>query len=586
MREEQNRQKLFTRRTLILAGGQLGLLSLLGVRLYYLQVLQAERYKTLAEDNRINLRLLAPPRGQIFDRYGRLLATNRENYRLIVVPEQTGDLRATLHSVSQLINLSPEVRDRVLEEAARKRSFMPVLVRDNLSWEEVSRIEVNSPDLPGTMIDVGLARQYPYGPALAHVVGYVGAPSERDLTGDPLLELPDFRIGKSGVERALDDALRGSAGTQKVEVNAFGRVIREVERDEGKPGADVQLTIDAELQRFITERLEGESAAAVVMDIFTGEIRALVSVPVFDPNMFTNGLSVAQWNALINNPRAPLTNKTVSGQYPPGSTFKMVVALAGLENGAIDPSHTVVCPGHMDVGDRRFHCWKHRGHGRVGVIEALEQSCDVFFYDVAKRVGVDAIAEMSRRFGLGAPLNVGLPGERGGLVPTKAWKLAERGRPWTVGETLITGIGQGYMLTTPLQLAVMTARLANGGRAVLPNLYRVLGRKDETGTDEAEVAKAAQEAREPEDTLDTTDEADAEAGHAAVAGDCAGMVATGPRRHEPRGQSYSRHGLWFGDQDRWPPHGRQDRHGAGAPHHPQRTRIRSVQGRRPAVAGA
>lgn len=234
MREEQNRQKLFTRRTLILAGGQLGLLSLLGVRLYYLQVLQAERYKTLAEDNRINLRLLAPPRGQIFDRYGRLLATNRENYRLIVVPEQTGDLRATLHSVSQLINLSPEVRDRVLEEAARKRSFMPVLVRDNLSWEEVSRIEVNSPDLPGTMIDVGLARQYPYGPALAHVVGYVGAPSERDLTGDPLLELPDFRIGKSGVERALDDALRGSAGTQKVEVNAFGRVIREVERDEGQ----------------------------------------------------------------------------------------------------------------------------------------------------------------------------------------------------------------------------------------------------------------------------------------------------------------------------------------------------------------
>lgn len=481
MRDEQNRQKLFTRRTLILGGSQLGLLSMLGARLYYLQVLEAERYKTLAEDNRINLRLLAPPRGQIVDRYGRPLATNRENYRLLVVPEQAGDLGRTLRSVAHLIDLDAEIRARVIEDATHKRSFMPITVRDNLTWEEVSRVEVNEPDLPGVMIDVGLARQYPYGDALAHVVGYVASPSERDLTGDPLLELPDFLIGKSGVERALDGALRGSAGTQKVEVNAFGRVIREVERDEGDPGADVTLTIDAELQRYVTERLGEESAAVVVMDIFTGEVLALVSVPVFDPNLFNTGLSVAQWNALVNSPRAPLTNKTVAGQYPPGSTFKMVVALAALESGAIDPDHTAYCPGHMDLGDRRFHCWKRAGHGRIGLIDALAQSCDVFFYDVARRVGVDAIAEMSQRFGLGEPLDVGLPGERGGLVPTKAWKQADRGRPWTVGETLITGIGQGYMLTTPLQLAVMTARLANGGRAVKPFLYRTPGPYREHG---------------------------------------------------------------------------------------------------------
>lgn len=472
MRDEQNRHRLITRRTLLLGGAQLALTGVLGARMWYLQVAEADRYKTLADDNRISLRLLAPPRGRIFDRDGRPLALNRENYRLLVVPEQAVDLEQVLSQLSRLVTLPEDVQARVVREAERRRRFSALPVRDNLTWDEVAKVEVNGPDLAGVMIDVGLAREYPMGATMAHIIGYVGAPAEKDLDGDPLLELPDFRIGKSGIERAAEPRLRGRAGTIRVEVNAYGREIRELDRAEGVPGDDVQLTIDADLQTFTTARLAFDSAAAVVMDIHSGDILAAASVPTFDPMLFDRGISMAEWTELTSNPRAPLINKALGGQYPPGSTFKMVVALAALEAGVIPRDHTVFCPGHLDMGDNRFHCWRRGGHGEVGVVEAISQSCDVFFYDIARRVGIDAIAAMGQRFGLGQRLQIGLPGERPGLMPTKDWKMAARGRSWTQGETLIAGIGQGYVLSTPLQLAVMTARLANGGRAVVPRLYR------------------------------------------------------------------------------------------------------------------
>ncbi|GGB37625.1 peptidoglycan glycosyltransferase [Tistrella bauzanensis] len=472
MREEQNRHRLITRRTLLLGGAQVLLTGVLGARMWYLQVSEAARYRTLADDNRISLRLLAPPRGRIFDRDGRVLALNRENYRLLVVPEQATNLQQVLTSLSELVDLPEEMQARVLRDAERRRRFAALPVRDNLTWDEVAKVEVNGPDLAGVMIDVGLAREYPMGSTMAHIVGYVGAPSEKDLDGDPLLGLPDFRIGKSGIERAADLRLRGRAGNIRVEVNAFGREIRELDRSEGVAGDDVQLTLDADLQTFATARLAFDSAAAVVMDIHSGDILALASVPTFDPTLFDRGISIAQWTELISNPRAPLINKAMGGQYPPGSTFKMVVALAALESGVISRDHTVFCPGHLDMGDNRFHCWRRGGHGEVGLVEAIAQSCDVFFYDIARRVGIDAIAAMGQRFGMGHRLQIGLPGEQSGLMPTKDWKQAARGRGWTQGETLIAGIGQGYVLSTPLQLAVMTARLANGGRAVVPRLYR------------------------------------------------------------------------------------------------------------------
>ncbi|MBM3524602.1 MAG: penicillin-binding protein 2, partial [Alphaproteobacteria bacterium] len=354
-----------------------------------------------------------------------------------------------------------------------KRRFVPVVVKDNLTWEDVGRVAVNTQDLPGVLFEAGFTREYPKGVELAHLVGYVAPPAESDLTGDPLLELPDFRIGRNGVERVYDLAMRGRGGTSQLEVNALGRPIRELSRSEGESGQDVVLTIDAGLQSFCMQRLSREeSAAAVVLDVRNGDILAAASWPSFDPNEFSTGIPPSVWRQLLADARGPLTNKAVAGQYAPGSTFKMVVALAGLEAGVISPDQRVSCPGHMELGDNRFHCWKKGGHGGMDMVEAIKQSCDVYFYEVARRLGVDRIATMARKLGLGYVLGVDLPGERGGLIPTRAWKMGAQGTAWAQGETLVAGIGQGFVLATPLQLAVMTARIANGGVAVEPHLAR------------------------------------------------------------------------------------------------------------------
>lgn len=470
-RGDQERSKVFNRRVALLGGGQALLVALLAGRMYELQVLDADRYTVLAEENRINMRLLPPPRGWVVDRFGRPLAVNRKNYRVVVIAEQAGDVEAVLATLSRVVDLNEGERERVLREVRRRRSFVPVLVKENLAWQDVARIEVNAPDLPGVQIEVGETRDYPHGEALAHIIGYVAAVSEREQTGDPLLELPNFRIGKNGIEKHYDLALRGSAGTMQVEVNAVGRVIRELSRNDGDPGQEVALTLDLDLQTFIHERLGNESAGVAVIDVHSGEIRALVSTPSFDPNPFVHGISSAAWRELTGNERAPLINKAIGGQYPPGSTYKTLVALAALEAG-IAADQRVYCPGHTDLGSHRFHCWKRGGHGHMNMIDALRESCDVYFYDVARRVGIERIAEMSHKFGLGHRLGIDLPGERAGLVPTPDWKRGSRDEPWLPGDTLNASIGQGYMLTTPLQLAVMTARMVNGGRAVVPHLAR------------------------------------------------------------------------------------------------------------------
>jgi penicillin-binding protein 2 len=346
------------------------------------------------------------------------------------------------------------------------------MVRANLSWEEMARIEVAIPELAGVAIEQGTIRHYPYGPTSAHVLGYVAAVTEKELTGDPLLELPDFRIGKSGVEKARDLELRGTAGTSEVEVNAYGRVVREITHRPGQPGKDVVLGLDIAMQDFVMKRCAAEpSVSCVLLDALTGEVLALVSSPSFDPTLFSTGLSPAAWHELSTDPRNPLADKAVAGLYPPGSTFKPMVALAALAAGAITPDTAITCPGYLDLGDATFHCWKKGGHGTLHLRDAIKHSCDVFFYETARRAGIDHIAAMARRFGFGAPLGLDIPGERGGLIPTRAWKLATTGTPWQPGETLISGIGQGAVLATPLQLAAMAARLVTG-RAVVPHLVR------------------------------------------------------------------------------------------------------------------
>ncbi|MGE0253737.1 MAG: penicillin-binding protein 2 [Alphaproteobacteria bacterium] len=471
-RRDNDRQRLFTRRAALLAGGQLLLLGGLAARMYQLQVIESRKYQTLADENRINLRLLAPSRGRILDRFGVPLAVNQRNYRVVVTAENTPDVSDTLLRLARLIPLSEDEQARILREIRRKRKFVPVTVREYLSWDEVARVEVNAPDLPGVSIEVGERRAYPSGAQMAHILGYVAAVAQEDMDGDPLLELPGFRIGRNGIERQFDGALRGRAGASQLEVNALGRVIRELDRREGEPGQDVVLTLDAALQRTAMARLGEEAGAVVVMEAATGSILALASTPSYDPNAFVQGLTPAEWSALADDERAPLRNKAVAGEFAPGSTFKMVVALAALEAGLIDAQTQFYCPGFLELGDGRFHCWREHGHGSVDLGRGIAESCDVYFYEVAKRVGIDRIATMAGRLGLGHKLGIDLPGERAGLIPTRNWKLAHFGHGWALGETLVAGIGQGYILTTPLQLAVMTARIVNGGRAVVPHMAR------------------------------------------------------------------------------------------------------------------
>ncbi|NBX65867.1 MAG: penicillin-binding protein 2 [Proteobacteria bacterium] len=479
MDSDRERIVSFTRRALVLGGVKGALVATLAARLGWLQLAEASHFQTLAENNRINMKLIAPTRGLIYDRSGAKLAENKQDFRVLITPELTDDMEASLDKFSRILPLRPSEKTSVLTRAKQQPRFVPIEIIGNLSWEQVAAIEVNMPDLPGISIDVGQRRNYPEGPATAHVVGYVGSVSKDDQTNDPVLSLPGFRIGKTGLEKEFEIDLRGIAGTSRIEVNVAGRTVRELTRDEGQAGVDLTLSIDLGLQKKVQEALSSEkSASAVVMDAHTGAVYALASSPSFDPNLFTTGISQDAWDALNNDEANPLNNKAAGGTYPPGSTFKMMTAIAGLEAGVIKPTTRFYCPGHYDIGDHRFHCWKQGGHGSVDLKAALSQSCDTYFYSISRDIGIDKIAAVARRFGLGAVQDIELPEERKGTVPDQAWKMKEYKKKWEPGETVLASIGQGYLLSTPLQLAVMTARLVNGGKAVKPWLIgRVHDRK-------------------------------------------------------------------------------------------------------------
>lgn len=373
------------------------------------------------------------------------------------------------------MELDAEVLERALTEIKRSAPFHPVTIADDVDWDDLSRVSVNAPALPGVAPEIGLSRVYPLGSDFAHVLGYVGPVSDYDLNRlddpDELLRIPRFQIGKVGVEAKVETALRGAAGTRQVEVNAAGREMRELGRREGRPGSDIQLSVDAELQNYVQARLSEESASAVVIDCETGDLVAIASAPTYDPNLFVRGISVADYSALTENKYRPLASKTVQGTYPPGSTFKMMTAMAALEEGLIEPEDTVRCPGHLEVADRKFHCWKRAGHGSVNLENSLKQSCDVYYYDLALKVGIEKISAMANIFGLGVRHDVPMSAVARGLTPTKAWKTTTHGKDWVIGDTVNASIGQGYMLSSPLQLAVMTARLATG-RSVEPRLVK------------------------------------------------------------------------------------------------------------------
>ena len=476
-RDTEDSARRINRRALFMGGCMAATMAVLAGRMRYLGIDQSDAFSLLAEQNRVNIQLLPPARGLILDRNGKLIAGNEQTYRVVITREGAGDVDLVLNRLSHLIPLTQEDLTRVLKDMAKNPAFVPIPVADRLSWEEFSSISLNAPALPGVTPDVGLSRLYPRDTDFAHVVGYVGPVSEKDLEGienpDPLLHIPKFQIGKIGVEKWTEDVLRGSAGNRKIEVNHVGRIMRELERAEGQSGADLTLTLDADLQNFLQVRLGDQSAACVVMDVQNGDIMGAVSAPSFNPNLFVRGISNADYRALMDNDHRPLANKVAQGAYPPGSTFKIVTALAALADGQIDTDTTVSCPGYLDFGGRKFHCWKSGGHGKVDLARALAESFDVFFYDVAQKVGIEKISEMGKTMGLGQRHDLPMSAITEGILPTKEWKQARFNQDWRIGDTINASIGQGYVLASPLQLAVMTARVATG-RLVVPRLVKAV----------------------------------------------------------------------------------------------------------------
>lgn len=468
-----------TRRALLLGGAMTSAAGLLGARMWQFGVRDAQQYYRLAEENRISLRLVRPARGRIFERAGKIVADNEQTYRITLVQEETDDVDGVLEKLQLLLGLDDEAVAKVQEQAERHRGFVPITVKDRATWEEMSRVAVNSPALPGAHPEMVLSRVYPFGADFAHQIGYVGPVSENDLAAgegetDPLLRLPDYQIGKTGIERIGEVSLRGTPGIRRVEVNAGGRIMRDLSLEPPEPAPDMQITLDHHLQNFMRVRLEGQSAAAIVMDVANGDLLGCTSAPSFDPNLFVSGISYRDYGALRDNEYRPLADKTVQGAYPPGSTVKMSNALAALETGVMEPEETVLCNGYIEISGRRFHCWKRGGHGRVNMIGALRESCDVYFYEAAQRIGIDGIYAMNDRLGLGQKYDLPLSGMAHGNNPSRAWKQERYGEDWLIGDTINASIGQGFTLAAPIQLATMAARLASG-TAVLPRLVRPFG---------------------------------------------------------------------------------------------------------------
>lgn len=500
MKTKRSIEDDFSRRMVLAAGAGGVVWAGLVARLFQLQVLEREKYQAAAEDNHIKLALAPPQRGRILDRFGKPLASHRRAGRVSIVPEQTNDPAGTLAQIAALIDLPDDRIEKIGSEikASRRRNagFVPVIVANELTYEDFARMNVHAAEIPGIQVEMALTRSYPRGRDLAHVLGYVARASQDDLTRlsagmvedeanrlEKLFRHPDMRTGRQGMERFAEEWLRGKPGFRKLVTNAHGRVIEEIPDDKFAPvaGKDLFVTIDSELQRAAIERFGDESGAAVVLDIETGDVLAMVSTPAFDPNDFVNGISGTAYGELRDNPRSPLYPRAHGGVYPPGSTFKMVVATAALEAGAVKPTDRVHCNGYYRFGNRTWHCWKEGGHGSMDMHNGIKHSCDVYFYETARRTGVEKIAATARKFGFGEAWTLGMTGARGGLVPDPEWKQRVMSEPWYEGETLNFGIGQGQLGVTPLQLALMTARIANEGRSFKPKLVGLGPKSDGDG---------------------------------------------------------------------------------------------------------
>ncbi len=469
--------KKYGRRSFLIGSSQLILVGFLIRQIRQIQLNEAEKYKLLAEENRIDIEILPPLRGVIFDYKGKILAKNKENYRIKIFRDKNINLSNVLDNLSQLIKIRDERKIEIIQKLENKRSNSSIVIAENLSWSEFKRVLVNLPSLQGIVPEVDFKRFYTQKDLLAHLLGYVGLISPKDLkefsNDDPILQIQDFKIGKVGIEKGLDKYLRGQVGLEKFEVNASGKIIRKLGEEPSSSGKDIHLTIDANLQKFTMLRIKEYSASAVIIDLSNGGIISMASNPSYNPNKFVEGISQKDWDSLLKSKNQPLANKAISGNYPPGSTFKMIVAIAALEENLINPDDIFECNGFYELEERKFHCWKYSGHGNTNLLKGIEESCDVYFYNLAERIGIDRIAKTARKFGIGITPDLPISGISKGLIPSRKWKKNNKNQSWFTGDTLNSGIGQGFILSTPVQIAIMTARIATG-LEIKPTLIKAI----------------------------------------------------------------------------------------------------------------
>ncbi len=456
--------------------GSLKFFIMVGIvsRLFFLQVKENKKYLTLSDKNRIREWKLAPVRGEFQDYFGNVIAGNFEAYQLHVIPEQVENFKYVIYRLKDLLELSDTEFKKVLKKKKEIKPWETLIVSNNLSWDKFSKINNHLYDLNGVKPVISISRNYPFDENFTHIIGYVSQANEQDIENSELIKknfVPGIKVGKIGLEKSFEEILIGTNDIERYEVNAYGRRISQLEFQKGKKGQTLKLTVDTEIQKLANALLKDKAGSICVMDIFTGEVIAMHSSPSFDPNLFVFGISQDNWQIIRNDPLKPLLNKTLQGRYSPGSTLKPIVALSALENGIINTSFTVRCTGKTEMYDQTYHCWKKEGHGYVSLRNAMKMSCDTYFYEIARRLGVDKLSETAKKFGLGKKVFDNLfEIEKDGLIPNTQWKKNALGKGWLLGETIITGIGQGYIQTTPIQLCLMTAQIANGGYKIYPKI--------------------------------------------------------------------------------------------------------------------
>ena len=472
--DQKKQIKNLNRRSFFLLLTKLSLFSAISYRLFDIQITNSSKYKTLSKNNQINVEILYPVRGIIKDRKGNIIASNLKVFDLYIIPEQTKNLNNALNDLSNFIDLDFKTKRQIINLSKTVKKFEKIKVLENLDWNTLEMLETNKNYLEGISLVEDFQRIYPQNESFSHLLGYVNKPSKKDLNLPYISNMPLLNIGKQGLEKTFNELLVGLPGNREVEVNSSGRIIREISKKLSTKGKELNLSIDSKIQKYLTSRIaEHKAGSIVLLDIETGEILSMVSTPNFNSNLIIQKPNVDYWDSLLNNSLSPLTNRSIQGLYAPGSTFKMIVAIAALKDGLIDKNDKVFCEGKMEFGDRFFHCWKTKGHGNMDIVSAIQESCDVFFYNLSIKVGIDRIAEVAKDFGLGQTYNVKLLNQKEGIIPNKKWKKNTYKESWYGGETLNAAIGQGYVLTSPLQLAIMTARIASGGKKIDPSILKI-----------------------------------------------------------------------------------------------------------------